>query len=52
VGNFNARVGSCSTEDNPVWQNVRGVGKMNKSGGNLLSFCALNELAAMNITFE
>ena len=56
VGDFNARVGSEGPEGNrDVWSGVRGphgVGEMNEAGRDLLSFCALNELAIMNTCFE
>ena len=51
VGDFNARVGSTPREENSVWHGVHGyhgVGEMNESGENLLSFCAMNELIVMN----
>ncbi len=55
VGDFNARVGSSARGGDPVWGGVRGfhgVGKMNEAGGELLTFCALNELAITNTFFE
>ena len=55
VGDINARVGSTPKEDDSVWHGVRGyhgVGEMNESGENLLSFCAMNELIVMNALFE
>jgi len=55
VGDFNARVGSTPREENSVWNGVHGyhgVGEMNESGKNLLSFCAMNELIVMNTLFE
>ena len=38
-----------------MWHDVRGyhgVGELNESGEDLLSFCALNELTIMNTMFE
>ena len=38
-----------------MWEGVRGyhgVGKINKSGKALLSFCTLNKLTIMNTWFE
>lgn len=55
VGDFNARVGSTPREEDSVWHGVRGyhgVGEMNESGENLLSFCAMNELIVMITMFE
>ena len=56
VGDFNARVGGSERgRDVPAWDGVRGfhgVVKSNEAGVELLSFCALNELAIMNTFFE
>jgi len=38
-----------------VWHGVcghHGVEKMNESGENLLSFCAMNQLVVMNTMFD
>jgi len=54
VDDFNARVGNTPREEDSVWHGVRGyhgVGEMNESGENLLSFCAMNELVVMNAMF-
>ena len=43
IGDFNARVGSTSREEDSVWHGVHGyhgVGEMNESIESLLSFCA------------
>ena len=43
IGDFNARVESTPREEDSVWYGVRGyhgVGEMNESGDNFLSFCA------------
>ena len=55
VGDFNARVGSSTEGVVPHWEGVRGhhgIGRENEAGKELLSFCALNELAIMNTFFE
>ena len=53
MGDFNARVGYGGDSD-PSWLGVRsmfGVGRLNKNGGHLLGFCAMNELCIMNTMF-
>ena len=56
IGDFNVRVGGSDRhEDDPMWDKVRGyhgVGKMNESGEELLSYCATNKLTIMNTWFE
>ena len=52
VGDFNARVGSNIRGEDSVWHDYHGVGELNESGEDLLSFCALNELTIMNTMFE
>jgi len=55
MGDFNARFGSTPREKDSVWHGVLGyygVGEMNESGENLLSFCAMNKLVVINTMFE
>ena len=55
VSNFNARVGSSTEGVVLPWEGVRGhhgIGRENETTKELLSFCALNELAIMNTFFE
>ena len=55
VGDFNARVGSAANSSSEeTWNGVRGirgVGRTNGAGADLLTFCALNELTIVNTCF-
>ena len=53
LGNFNARIGSRSTESE--WWNVRGPhshGELNDAGRELLTFLSINEATVCNTWFE
>ena len=53
MGDWNARVGS--NDGNDQWKDVtgqHGLGKTNEAGLDILSFCAMNNLALMNTFFK
>jgi hypothetical protein len=52
VGDFNARVGSCTNDDDRDIVGKFGVDQRNEAGDNLVEFCALNGLRIMNTVFK
>ena len=53
MGDFNARVGNTPRKEDSVWHGVHGyhgVGEMNESGKNLLSFSTRGNILERNIS--